>query len=250
MHAGYFRVFIIHRNLTWTTGYVIILMRTYAHGGWAHHWQWVNAACLTWKNSHKIFLCPWLRQGLNLRSLDLESDALPTEPPQNGEPHVSSELKLKATTQGWHGGSIDRSQAQNGRLCRVAGTDLGDFAPAITIRGLRSFRMHSGFTHDIYVKCYVERFTVTPCSVKLVTTHNVSLCIREDLEPKLLHASPAKLLTHNNREKGDYLCKPEVPIDPGLWESLGPPSNKFWGSLANFVHPLILKNIKIKNTSF
>ena len=30
---------------------------------------------------------------------------------------------------------------------------------------------------------YVERFTVTPCSEKLVTTHNVSLCIREDLGP-------------------------------------------------------------------
>ena len=40
--------------------------------------------------------------------------------------------------------------------------------------------------------------------------------------------------------------RPEVPIDPGLWESLGPPSNNFWGSLANFVHPLILKKINQK----
>ena len=29
--------------------------------------------------------------------------------------------------------TIDRSQARNGRLCRVAVTDLGGFAPAITI---------------------------------------------------------------------------------------------------------------------
>ena len=38
--------------------------------------------------------------------------------------------------------------------------------------------MRSGFTH--YAEHYVERFTVTPFSEKLVTTHNVSLRIRED----------------------------------------------------------------------
>ena len=66
--------------------------------------------------------------------------------------------------------------------------------------------MRSGFTH--YAERYVERFTVTPCSGKLVTTHNVSLRIREDLGPcSLLRASPAELPTHNNREKGDYSCK-------------------------------------------
>ena len=66
--------------------------------------------------------------------------------------------------------------------------------------------MRGGFTHN-YTESYVERFTVTPCSEKLVTTHNVSLRIREDLGPSLLHASPAELPTHNNREKGDHSCK-------------------------------------------
>ena len=33
----------------------------------------------------------------------------------------------------------------------------------------------SDFTHTNYVERYVERFTVTPCSEKLLTTHNVSL---------------------------------------------------------------------------
>ena len=42
--------------------------------------------------------------------------------------------------------------------------------------------MRSGFTHN-YAERYVERFTVTPCSQKLVTTHNVSLRIGEDLPP-------------------------------------------------------------------
>ena len=54
---------------------------------------------------------------------------------------------------------------------------------------------------------YIERFTVTLCSEKLVTTQNASLRIREDLGPSLLHASPAELPMHNNREKGDYSCK-------------------------------------------
>ena len=38
------------------------------------------------QNSHKFFLCSWRRRGSNLRcfgSLDLESDALPTEPCRN-----------------------------------------------------------------------------------------------------------------------------------------------------------------------
>ena len=37
--------------------------------------------------------------------------------------------------------------------------------------------------------------------------HNVSLRIREDHGPSLLHHPPAELPTHNNREKGDYSCK-------------------------------------------
>ena len=64
--------------------------------------------------------------------------------------------------------------------------------------------MRSGFTH-IYVERYVERFTVTPCNEKLVTAHIVSLRIREDLGPSILHASPAEIPMHNNREKGGRL---------------------------------------------
>ena len=41
--------------------------------------------------------------------------------------------------------------------------------------------MRRGFTHFFYAERYVERFTLTPCSEKLVTTHNVSLRTREDL---------------------------------------------------------------------
>ena len=57
VHAGSFRVSVIHRNLTWTTGankraYVIILRRAYTHGGWAHR-QRCSTTVLTRKNSHK-----------------------------------------------------------------------------------------------------------------------------------------------------------------------------------------------------
>ena len=43
--------------------------------------------------------------------------------------------------------AIDRSQAGNGRLCRVAVTDLGEFAPVITIRGRGLPGCCSGLTH-------------------------------------------------------------------------------------------------------
>ena len=33
--------------------------------------------------SHFFLMCSWCRRGWNLRSLDLESDALPTEPPRH-----------------------------------------------------------------------------------------------------------------------------------------------------------------------
>ena len=50
------------------------------------------------------------------------------------------------------------------------------------VRGFLGCVVH-GFTHK-YAERYVERFTVTPCSEKLVTGHNnVSLRIREDLGP-------------------------------------------------------------------
>ena len=45
--------------------------------------------------------------------------------------------------------------------------------------GPRSSWLRSGFTHE----CYVKRFTVTPCSEKWVTMHNVSLRIWKNLAP-------------------------------------------------------------------
>ena len=69
-----------HRNLTWTNRffnvpYVNIRMR----------------ACTPIASQHNIFnseklsvlLCSWRRRGSTLRSLDLESDTLPTEPPRH-----------------------------------------------------------------------------------------------------------------------------------------------------------------------
>ena len=43
--------------------------------------------------------------------------------------------KKKAIHQNRFPAYIDRSQARNGRLCRVAVTDFGEFAPAIAFRG-------------------------------------------------------------------------------------------------------------------
>ena len=58
-------------------------MRVYTNWGWAHR-QRVSTTCLTRgkKTSHTVFLCSWRRRGSNLGSLDLEFDALPTEPPR------------------------------------------------------------------------------------------------------------------------------------------------------------------------
>ena len=50
------------------------------------------------------------------------------------------------------------------------------------IRGRGLLGCIVAFTH--YTERYVERFPATPCSEKLVSTHNVSLRIREDLSPR------------------------------------------------------------------
>ena len=54
--------------------------------GWAHR-QRVSTTFLTRKNS-QLFLCSWRGRDSNLESLDLESDALPTEPPRHFYPVV------------------------------------------------------------------------------------------------------------------------------------------------------------------
>ena len=53
----------------------------YTRGGWAHQQQ--VSTFLTRKNSHRFVLCSWCRRGSSLGFLDLESDALPTEPPRH-----------------------------------------------------------------------------------------------------------------------------------------------------------------------
>ena len=62
VHAGYFRVSVIHRTRTWTTGSLTcstcsFLCSTCTHrGSWAHR-QRVATTFLTRKNDHKFFLC-------------------------------------------------------------------------------------------------------------------------------------------------------------------------------------------------
>ena len=80
VHAGSFHVSVFHQPLTWTTGSLTCVHDhsyacVYAQG--LAHRQWVSRTFFAQKNSHKFFLCSW--RGSNLRSLDLESDALPNE---------------------------------------------------------------------------------------------------------------------------------------------------------------------------
>ena len=64
-------------------------MRAYTHGGWAHRQR-------TQKNCQTNFLwCFWRRRGSNLRSLDVESDALTTKPPSLSVARIGpSDLRL------------------------------------------------------------------------------------------------------------------------------------------------------------
>ena len=55
-------------------------MRAYTHGGWAHR-QWVSTTFWLGEKTHKLFLFSW--QSSNIGSSDLESDALPLEPPRH-----------------------------------------------------------------------------------------------------------------------------------------------------------------------
>ena len=90
VHAGSFRVSIIHRTLTWTTGSLMCIRDycyacVYTRGLGTPHRLWVSTF-LTPKTYHKFFLCSRRRRGSNLRSfgsLDLESDALLTELPRH-----------------------------------------------------------------------------------------------------------------------------------------------------------------------
>ena len=96
MHAWVFSCF--HnprRTLTWTTGSLTCVLDysyacVYTRGGWAHR-QRVSTTLLTRKTFHDCLLCSRRRRGSNLRCLDLESDALPTE-----SPHTCDRQKIES----------------------------------------------------------------------------------------------------------------------------------------------------------
>ena len=85
--AGSFRVSVIHRTLMWTTWYAMCVHDysyacIYIHMGGCMVGTPTTSqhkTFLTWKNFQYFFLSSW--RGSNLRSLDLESAALATEPP-------------------------------------------------------------------------------------------------------------------------------------------------------------------------
>ena len=94
VHAGSFRVSVIHRTLKWTIG-SLTCVRDYSYACTRTHTRRVHAHTglgtptasqhniLTRKNSYNLFLCSG--RDLNLWSwspLELETDALPIEPPR------------------------------------------------------------------------------------------------------------------------------------------------------------------------
>ena len=91
VHAGSFRVSVIHRTLTWTTRFLTcardpVYARVYTRGGWAHR-QRIRTTFLTRKNSSHTF-CLCSRRSSILGSwnpLDVESVTLPTETPRHSD---------------------------------------------------------------------------------------------------------------------------------------------------------------------
>ena len=81
MHAGSFRVSIVHRILTWITGSVTCV-RGYSYASVCTRGLGIPTASqhdiFDSEKTHNLLLCS--RRDSNLGSLDLESDALPTEP--------------------------------------------------------------------------------------------------------------------------------------------------------------------------
>ena len=92
-----FRVSLIHRTLTWTTGSLTCVRshaRVYTRGWGTPTTSQHNS--LTRKNSHKFVLCS--RRDSNLWSWnpsDLEADALPIEPPRSHVLTFSKGLKTE-----------------------------------------------------------------------------------------------------------------------------------------------------------
>ena len=84
VHAGSFRVSVIYRSLTWTTGSLTCV------GDDSYACVYTRGLGTPTTSQYNIFYSEKLSNlflmlltgpGSNLRSLDLESDALPTEPP-------------------------------------------------------------------------------------------------------------------------------------------------------------------------
>ena len=86
-HAGSVRVSVIHRTLTLTTGAVTCVRHhscdecVYTRGVEHTDSESVLHFWLGTKPSHFVFLCSW--RDSNLGQLDIESDAIPIEPPRH-----------------------------------------------------------------------------------------------------------------------------------------------------------------------
>ena len=98
----------------------------------------------------------------------------------------------------------NHSQARNGRSCRVAVIDLGEFAPAITImvqgllRCVVALHICGPLRRPFHNNTVYQQFSHY--------TQHIATHPRRP-RPQSSYASPAELHMHNNREKGDYLCK-------------------------------------------
>ena len=84
MYAGSFRVSVIHRTLTWTTGSLTCVRDHYYACVYTRGLGTPTASQQNNFDSEKLtILCVCSRRGSNLGSLDLKSDALPIEPPRH-----------------------------------------------------------------------------------------------------------------------------------------------------------------------
>ena len=81
VHTGCFRVSVIHRALTWTTGSLTSVRDHSCACVYTHEGLAVSITCLTREKTHEVFLV--LLTGFELGSWNVKSDALPIEPPRH-----------------------------------------------------------------------------------------------------------------------------------------------------------------------
>ena len=97
VHAGFFRVSVIHRTMTWTTVY-LTRVRDHSYACvYTRGWGTPTASQHNIFDSEKLsILCVCSGRGSNLGSwnpLDLEADALPIESPRHPiQPHITQLL--------------------------------------------------------------------------------------------------------------------------------------------------------------